>query len=128
MDSILISIKKLLGIAEDYEVFDTDLIIFINTAFSKLTQLGVGPEEGYSIEDDTELWSDYLKDDKRLEMVKTYVYLNTKLSFDPPASGTVMDSYNRTISELEWRITVAVDPGLNTEELTQKEVKNQNGK
>lgn len=116
MDSILISIKKLLGIAEDYEVFDADLIIFINTAFSKLTQLGVGPEEGYRIEDDTELWSDYLKDDKRLEMVKNYVYLNTKLSFDPPASGTVMESYNRIISELEWRITITVDPGLNTEE------------
>jgi len=110
MDSILTSIKKLLGIAEDYEHFDPDIIMCINSAFSTLTQLGVGPAEGFRIEDESTEWSDFLKDDFRLEFVKTYIHLKAKLVFDPPLSSAVIESINRQISELEWRINVAVDP------------------
>lgn len=72
MESILTSIKKLLGITEEYEHFDVDIIMYINSAFSVLTQLGVGPEEGFRIEDAGAVWSDFLYDDPRLEMVRTY--------------------------------------------------------
>ncbi len=75
MESILTSIKKLLGIEEDYEIFDTDIVIYINSAFATLTQLGVGPVEGFSISDKTATWSSYMQNDPRLEHVKTYIYL-----------------------------------------------------
>lgn len=115
MESILISIKKMLGITEDYEHFDSDLIMHINSVFSILTQLGVGPSEGFSIKDKTNVWSDFIPDDPRLESVKSYVYMKVKLLFDPPLSSTVMESTNRMISEFEWRLNV------------QSETKNQNG-
>lgn len=110
MDSILISIKKLLGIAEDYEQFDVDIIMHINSVFAILTQLGVGPTEGFYIEDDGPEWSDYLEDNRLIETVRSYMYMKVRLMFDPPTSSAVMDSMNRMISELEWRINVAVDP------------------
>ena len=109
MDSILTSIKKLLGIAEEYEEFDIDIIIHINTAFSKLNQLGVGPEEGFSIKDKTSEWDDFLADAKNLESVKTYVYLIVRLVFDPPQSSAVMTSIENTINQLEWRLNVAAE-------------------
>lgn len=109
MDSILTTIKKLLGITEGYENFDTDIIIHINTVFATLTQLGVGPNKGYSIKDETATWDDYLKGDERLESVKTYMYLKVKLLFDPPASSTVSEAYNRTIQELEWRLNISAE-------------------
>ena len=115
MESILISIKKMLGITEDYEHFDSDLIMHINSVFSILTQLGVGPSEGFSIKDKTNVWSDFIPDDPRLESVKSYVYMKVKLLFDPPLSSTVMESMNRMISEFEWRLNV------------QSETENQNG-
>lgn len=111
VDSILTSIKKLLGPEEVYEHFDTDIIMHINSAFSTLTQLGVGPEEGFVIKDKTTLWTDFIQDDKRLEFVKTYIYLKVKLVFDPPLSSSVLDAMNRQINELEWRLNVAVDSG-----------------
>lgn len=110
MDSILTSTKKLLGIAEDYEHFDTDIVIHINSALSVLTQLGVGTDKGFHIEDASTLWSDFLCDDSRLEFVKTYIYLKVKLGFDPPTSSAAIDAIGRQISELEWRINVSVDP------------------
>ena len=110
MDSILTSIKKLRGIAEEYEHFDPDIVMYINSAFSVLTQLGVGPEEGFRIEDASKTWSEFLYDDPRLEFVKTFIYLKVKLAFDPPLSLAVMEAINRQISELEWRINVTVDP------------------
>lgn len=111
-DSILTSIKKLLGITEEYTQFDTDIIMHINSVFSTLTQLGVGPTSGFMIEDDGAIWSEYLKSsDPRLNFVKTYIYLKVRLVFDPPQSSAVIDAINRNISELEWRINVAVDPG-----------------
>ena len=122
MDSILTSIKKLLGIAEDYEHFDQDLIIHINSVLSVLTQLGVGPSEGFSIEDENATWNDFIPEDKRLSSIRSYVYMKVKLLFDPPLSSSVMESMNRMISEFEWRLNVAVEPTQsNKEEVNQNE-------
>lgn len=107
--SILTSIKKLLGIAEDYSEFDEDIITHINTVFLNLTQLGVGPKEGFSIEDDTTEWDEFINDNAQLQAVKSYMYLKVKLLFDPPLSSSVIESMNRMIAELEWRLNVAVD-------------------
>ena len=107
--SILTSIKKLLGVAEDYAEFDEDIITHINGVFLNLTQLGVGPEEGFMIEDDTAVWEDFINNSVQLQAVKTYVYLKVKLLFDPPLSSSVTESINRMIAELEWRLNAAVD-------------------
>ena len=109
MESILTSIKKMLGIAEEYEHFDTDIIIHINSVFSTLTQLGVGPSEGFSIKDENAKWADFISDEKSLESVKSYMYLKVKLLFDPPLSSAVIESTNRMISEFEWRLNVAAE-------------------
>ena len=109
MESILTSIKKLLGITEEYDQFDPDIIMHINSVFMILTQLGVGPAEGFSIEDDTAVWTDFIQDLKKLESVKTYIYLKVKLAFDPPLSSAVIESMNRLINELEWRLNVAAE-------------------
>lgn len=110
MESILTSIKKLLGIAEDYTHFDNDIIMHINSVFLILTQLGVGPPEGFVIQDATALWTDFVADDKNLEIIKSYTYLKVKIMFDPPLSSAVLDSTNQLIKEYEWRIQVASDP------------------
>ena len=110
MESILTSIKKLLGIEEDYEYFDADLIMHINSVFMILNQLGVGPEEGFSIQDTSNTWSEFIPDGSNLESVKSYIFLKVKLMFDPPTSSAVIESINRSISELEWRLNVSVDP------------------
>lgn len=110
MDSILNSIKKLLGIADDYACFDTDIMLHINSAFSVLTQIGVGPETGFTIEDANATWNDFIPDDPRLGMVKTYVFLKVKSAFDPPTSSGVLTSYDQMAKEYEWRLQVATDP------------------
>ena len=110
MESILTSIKKLLGIAEDYTHFDNDIIMHINSVFLILTQLGVGPPEGFVIHDATALWTDFVADGKNLELIKSYTYLKVKTMFDPPLSSAVLDSTNQLIKEYEWRIQVASDP------------------
>lgn len=107
MESILTSIKKLVGIAEDYTAFDNDFIIYINSAFATLNQLGIGPVEGFSIVDASSKWSDYGVATPMLDHVKSYVYLKVKTIFDPPTSSTVLDAYNRMIQETEWRLKVA---------------------
>lgn len=122
MESILTSTKKMLGIPEEYEQFDMDLIIHINSVLMVLHQLGIGPTKGYSIAGKTETWQGFMGDDPRLNSVKSYVALKVRLLFDPPTSSAVMESTNRLISELEWRINVQVDPGNDGEE-----VGNQNG-
>ena len=109
MESILTSIKKLLGISEDYTQFDSDLIMHINTVFLNLTQLGVGSEEGFSIQNANDAWSDFIDNNAQLQAVKSYMYLKVKLLFDPPLSSSVIESMNRMISELEFRLNVAVD-------------------
>ena len=106
MQSILQSIKKLLGISSEDTSFYQDIIMHINSVFSVLTQLGVGPEEGFYIENDYALWTDFMDEGAKLESIKSYVYLKVKLMFDPPLSSTVIESINRTISELEWRINL----------------------
>lgn len=110
MESILTSIKKLLGIEEDYYDFDADLIMHINSVLSILTQIGVGPSEGFIIEDDSATWSDFLSDTElvNLAAVKSYIHLKVKLLFDMPSSS-VADQTNKLISELEWRLYVIAD-------------------
>jgi hypothetical protein len=110
MDSILTSVKKTLGITEEYEHFDVDIIMHINSVLAILTQIGVGPEQGFSINDSSAKWSDFIGEDARLECVKSYVGLKVKLLFDSTLSSAVIESTNRIISELEWRILIATDP------------------
>lgn len=104
IDSILTSIKKLLGITEDYTQFDPDIVIHINSAFTSLLQLGVGPEEGFVISGSEAEWGDFLGTRTDVEAVKTYVYLKTRLFFDPPQTGYLIEAYNKQITELEWRL------------------------
>lgn len=113
MDSILISVKKMLGIDESYTHFDQDLIMHINSVFTILGQLGVGPEKGFFIEDEGAEWADFVKDLSKLQFIKSYVYLKVKLFFDPPQSGPTIEALNNSIKELEWRITVQTDPPNN---------------
>lgn len=109
MESILNSIKKLLGIPSDYEQFDTDIIMHINATFPTLRQLGVGPSTGFRIEDETSTWADYLGDTFAYEDVKTYIYLQVKLIFDPPPSSAVIQAYNERVKELTWRLNVTAE-------------------
>ena len=113
MDSILTSVKKIIGISEEDESFDTDLIIHINSVLMILNQLGVGPEDGFSITDKSAVWTDVIGDNKLIEATKTFVGLKVRLIFDPPTSSAVLDSINKTISELEWRINVMVENKAN---------------
>lgn len=105
-NSILLSTKKTLGIPADYDVFDLDIITHINTALSTLTQLGVGPSNGFMVEDDTPEWSDFLGDDLQYNAVKTYVYLKVRQLFDPPTTSYLISAFNDQIRELEWRLNV----------------------
>lgn len=108
-DSILITIKKLLGLAEDYTPFDADVIVFINSAFMTLRQLGIGPESGFSISDSSTTWNEYLSDLQLYEPIKEYIYLKVRIMFDPPSNSFVMDAYKQQASELEWRLMVEKD-------------------
>ena len=108
-DSILTSVKKLLGITEECTDFDADLIMHINSVLTILTQIGVGHSEGFSIKDKDDYWKDFISDTTKFESVKSYVYMKVRLMFDPPSSSAVMESMNRMISELEWRLNVAAE-------------------
>lgn len=108
-ESILISIKKLLGISKDYKNFDIDIIAHINTVFTTLNQLGVGPEEGFMIEDDSAIWSDFIGDTKKLNSVITYIYLKVKMVFDPPTTSALIAANQQMINELEWRLNAEVE-------------------
>lgn len=116
MDSILISIKKVLGIDEDYTQFDTDIIIHINTVLMALTQIGVGPSEGFTITDEYSVWEDFIGNKPYLNSVKSYVYMRVKLLFDPPLSSAAIESLNKLVAEFEWRLLVAVENNKSTEE------------
>lgn len=105
MESILNSVKSHIGISEEETHFDSDIIIHINSVFSILNQMGVGPVKTFSIVDSTTIWDDFIDDDDYNE-VKTYMYLKVKMIFDPPSSSSVMDAFKRQIDELEWRLTV----------------------
>lgn len=108
MESILTSIKKLLGIAEEYEQFDADLIMHINSVLMILAQMGVGPSYGFIISGKKERWCEFMQVCPRLEAVKSYVYLKVKLLFDPPVGGA-LESTNNMIKELEWRLYSSED-------------------
>lgn len=111
MNSILDSIKKMLGIGGDYNAFDTDIIMNINMVFNILNQMGVGPENGFRIEDSSAQWTDYIQNDMKLEMVKTYIYLKVKQIFDPGTSSALNTAIEQQVKELEWRLSIQVDPG-----------------
>lgn len=109
MDSILTSIKKLLMLAEDDTSFDADIIMHINTVITVLNQFGVGPDTGFTITDKTATWQELLGSYPNLDSVRSYVYLKVKMIFDPPSSGAVIESMNRVIGELEWRINATAE-------------------
>lgn len=109
MESILTSIKKLLGLTEEYEHFDPEIIMHINSVFMDLRQLGVGPEEGFFIEDETSVWTDFVSEIGKMEAVKSYMYLRVRLLFDPPANSSLIESMNRQIEKFEWRLNVAAE-------------------
>lgn len=103
-DSILWTIKKLLGPSGDYDYFDTDIIIHINTALARLTQLGIGPPGGFRIIGEGETWSEFMGDDPRLDPAKTLVYLKVKKVFDPTLSSAVKQAFDEAIAEIEWTL------------------------
>lgn len=112
MESILTSIKKMLGITEDYDYFDADIIMHINSVFMTLTQLGVGPAEGFSIEDETTTWIEFIPDVNKLQAVKSYMYLQVKILFDSASLGSAtLAAYERQIQQFEWRLNVAAESG-----------------
>ena len=113
MESILTSTKKLLGIAEDYNHFDPDLIMHINSVFTILTQLGVGPKGGFMILDENATWDEFLPEGKYLMAVKSYVAQKVRLLFDPPTNSAVMECINKMIQEFEWRLNVEVETPSN---------------
>lgn len=112
MESILTSVKLLLGITEDYEAFDQQIIAHINSVFMILTQLGVGPPEGFMITSKIDTWNEFVSDEKKMQLVKSYTYLKVKMLFDPPSTSAVMDSTNRMINEFEWRLNSQAESKL----------------
>lgn len=112
MDSILVTIKKMLGIDDSYEHFDTDIIVNINTIFMMLNQLGIGPTNGFSIKDKSSIWDDYISVDYlNMEAVKTYIYLRVRLLFDPPTNAFLVEAIKSQIKEIEWRLNVQAEGG-----------------
>ena len=109
MDSILTSVKKLLGLTEEYTAFDADLIMHINSVLMILNQMGVGSQKAFAISDATTTWSEFVGERADLEAVKSYVALKVKLLFDPPQSSATMEATKNLISELEWRLYVTCD-------------------
>lgn len=118
MESILTSIKKLLGITAEYEHFDDDIIMHINSVFMDLNQLGVGPSEGFVIQDEEAYWTDFIEDETVLQAVKSYMYLRVKILFDSSSMGSAtLAAYERQIQQWEWRLNVAVENSKNEESL-----------
>lgn len=109
-ESIIISIKKLIGPASDDDSFDEDIYTHVNAAIDVLRQLGVDIGESVYVDDDSTTWTDLIPDMKMLRMIKSYIYMKVHKWFDPPQNGTTMDALNTSIEELEWRINVTVDP------------------
>lgn len=121
--SILKSTKKILGVNEADTSFDIDILTHINSVLAVLTQVGIGPVNGYVIEDDTATWDAFIGTDPRMSLVKTYVYLRVRLLFDPPSTSYAIDSMKNQIAEFEWRLNVMreeeswIDPTLPVVEL-----------
>lgn len=105
MDSILLTVKKGIGIDPSYEAFDPDIIMHINSVLFILTQEGIGPKEGFNITGQDETWEDFLgESNTKLSAVQSYVTLKTRILFDPSQSGTLNEQITKLISELEWRL------------------------
>lgn len=116
-DSILESIKDYLGVGEDDTVFDPEIIMDINTVFNTLCQLGVGPEIAFHIEDKSSKWTDFIEDIDQHSMIKTYIFIQTRLLFDPPTTSTLMTMLQEKAKEYEWRLNVEHDEKLNVKEV-----------
>lgn len=113
MESILTSTKKLAGVMKDYEHFDDDFIMYINSVFMGLKQLGVGPSGGFVVTDESDTWHDFIPDDKDKvlrESVKSYVGAKVRLQFDPPSNSSHLEALRQTIDEFEWRSFIEADP------------------
>lgn len=118
MESILTSIKKLLGIPEGHTEFDPDVIMAINSVFTTLAQLGVGPSKGFFIEDDSAEWTDFIPDLSNYHSIKTYMFYKVKLIFDPNSVGSsTLASYERQIAEFEWRLNVTAESKESTDDI-----------
>jgi len=117
--SILKSVKKVLGLDPEYTAFDADILMHINSAFSTLTQIGIGPETGFMIEDDTAVWASIIGSDPNLNSVKTYVYLKLRLQFDPPGTAYLVDAVKEQIREYEWRLNVYMEHTIWTPPVTE---------
>lgn len=108
-ESILMSIKKLLNVDERDQAFDTDIGMLINSEFMTLHQLGIGPDDGFSVYDADIQWSDFSTDKTLINTVKEFIYLKVRMVFDPPASSVVADQYRQKINELEWRLNIQAE-------------------
>jgi len=113
MDSILNTVKMALGVEADYNGFDINILLDVNSALSNLNQIGVGPTNGFVIKGETETWQDYLKSSTQLESVKSYILAKVRLSFDPPTNSYLVEAIQKQIQELEWRLMIQVDPPYN---------------
>lgn len=114
-ESILLTIKKMLGLASDYDAFDTDIIVNINSVFTILNQLGVCDDEYFIVYGESETWSDFLNGRVDLELVKSYMYLKVRLVFDPPSTGVLHEAMERQIQEFEWRLNIQAEGGRTNE-------------
>ena len=108
-DSILLSVKKMLGLTEEYDAFDLDIITHINSVFTILTQIGVGPSNGFMIEDKTAIWTNFIKDMSLYHLVKSYMVLKVRLLFDPPISSAALECCKTQANEYEWRLKTMAD-------------------
>lgn len=116
--SILDSVKKMVGVDSSLTVFDLDILTHINSVFADLEQLGIGPVGGFMIEDNVPTWDAFLGDDPRLSSVKSYMYFRVRLMFDPPQTSYLIESFNAQVTKMEWRLNVTregeswTDPSL----------------
>lgn len=120
-ESILLTIKKLIGMDVNYNAFDQDLIVAINSSFTILNQLGVGPLKAFCITGSEETWDQFFSDSRKVQLIKSYIYLRCRLLFDPPTSGVLHEAVERQISEFEWRLSIESDRILEEEEVTPNE-------
>lgn len=123
VESILETIKKMLGLPKDEVSFDTDILVHINMVFSNLTQMGIGPEEGFTITGYDETWSQFITSDPlKTQQIKSYIYLKVKTVFDPSANSNVAEAFNKTIAELEYRLYVEEENSRHEESLLEEGV------
>lgn len=124
IESILETIKKMLGLSKDYNSFDTDIIVHINTVLSNLTQMGIGPEQGFTITGYNETWSQFVTSNPlKTQQIKSYIYLKVKTMFDPTANSNVAEAIKNSITELEYRLYVEEENSRYTKSLANEEVK-----